>query len=174
MCNGANLAFKKEIYNCNRDNLHMEIASGDDVFLLHSLKKVTGSKILWLESTDAVVRTEAVPTHFAYLKQRKRWISKSLKYSDANTIVLGIVTFVTILIQAILLIKSFINPAYIPVFFVCLILKSIPDFLILHNCSGRYGRRDLMKWFLPSQIFYPFYVIIVVVSAILSGNKWKS
>lgn len=173
MCNGANLAFKKEIYFYHKNNLHMEIASGDDVFLLHSLKKATGSKILWLESTDAVVITGAVPTPFAYLEQRKRWISKSLKFADINTIVLGIVTFVTILLQAILFIKSLLNPAYLPVFFVFLILKSIPDFLILHNNSGRYGRRDLLKWFLPAQILYPFYVILVAVSAILTGNKWK-
>lgn len=173
MCNGANLAFKREIYHSNRDNLHMEITSGDDVFLLHSLKKTTGAKILWIESTDAIVRTDAVRTQFAYLKQRKRWISKSLKYTDTNTIVLGIVTFVTILLQAILLVLGLINIIYIPVFFVFVFLKSIPDFLILHNTTGRYGRRDLLKWFLPAQVFYPFYVIFVVVYAISSGIKRK-
>ncbi len=174
MCNGANLAFKREIYNYNKDNLHMEITSGDDVFLLHSLKKTTGSKILWLESTDAVVRTDAVLAQFAFLKQRKRWISKSLKYTDINTIVLGIVTFFTILLQAVLLVSGLINIVFIPVFFTFLVLKSIPDFLILNNTTGRYGRRDLLIWFLPVQVFYPFYVILVVVYAILSGIKRKS
>ncbi len=173
MCNGANLAFKRATYDNNKDNLHPEINSGDDVFLLHSLKKTTGSKILWLESADAVVKTDAVLTHFAYLKQRKKWISKSLKYTDINTIVLGIITFVTILFQAILTFAGFINIIYMPVFLLFLLLKSIPDFLILHNTAGRYGRSELLKWFLPAQVFYPFYVITVVLYAILSGNKRK-
>jgi cellulose synthase/poly-beta-1,6-N-acetylglucosamine synthase-like glycosyltransferase len=171
MCNGANLAFKREIYDSHKDNLHMEITSGDDVFLLHSLKKTSGSKILWLESTEAVVKTDAVLTQYAYLKQRKRWISKSLKYTDINTITLGIVTLVTNLLQATLFVSGLINTTYISVFFLFLLLKSIPDFLILRNTTGRYGRRDLLKWFLPAQIFYPFYVIIVVVYAISSGIK---
>jgi len=38
MCNGANLAFTRETYLKNVGNLHFEIASGDDIFLLHSLK----------------------------------------------------------------------------------------------------------------------------------------
>ena len=39
MCNGANLSFTREAYTDTFDNLHEEIASGDDIFLLHSLKK---------------------------------------------------------------------------------------------------------------------------------------
>lgn len=171
MCNGANLAFNRATYSNNKDNLHPEINSGDDVFLLHSLKKTNGSKILWLESTDAIVKTDSVLTHFAYLKQRRKWISKSLKYTDKNTIILGIITFVTILLQAILLVSGFINSVYIPVFFLFMVLKSIPDFLIIRNTAGRYGRSDLLKWFVPAQVFYPFYVITVVVYTILSGLK---
>ena len=78
--------YKGGIYDRHTENLHYEIASGDDIFLLHSLKKQTDSKILWLESTDAIVTTEASPTISSYLKQRKRWISKSKAYTDRNTI----------------------------------------------------------------------------------------
>src|SRR5450759_598001 len=97
MCNGANLSFTREAYLNHTDNLHFEIASGDDIFLLHSLKKQIQSKILWLESPDVVITAASSPTVGSFLKQRRRWISKGKTYKDRFTILLGIVTFVTII-----------------------------------------------------------------------------
>jgi hypothetical protein len=51
------------------------------------------------------------------------------------------------------------------------LLKSVPDFLILRNTTRRYGREPLMKWFLPSQIIYPFYVFSVALLAAAGGKK---
>ena len=163
MCNGANLAFTKEVYLTHSDKLHDEIKSGDDIFLLHSLKEENRSKISWLESPDIMVTTKSSSTLSSFLKQRSRWISKGKAYKDRYTIVLGIVTFVSVILQISYLLFSSIYPALIWVFLSVLVLKSIPDFLILRNTSGRYGRRKLMRWFLPAQLIYPFYVLSVVL-----------
>jgi glycosyltransferase involved in cell wall biosynthesis len=171
MCNGANLSFTREAYLNHTDNLHFEIASGDDIFLLHSLKKQIQSKILWLESPDAVVTAASSPTVGSFLKQRRRWISKGKTYNDRFTILLGIVTFVTIILQVSVLGAGFINPSFIAVFITIFLLKSVPDFLILLNTSGRYGKRELMNWFLPTQIVYPFYVLYVVFYSLISLKK---
>jgi glycosyltransferase involved in cell wall biosynthesis len=162
MCNGANLAFTRKAYLDNETSLHFEISSGDDIFFLHSLKKQKQSKILWLESRDAIVTTGSVGNVGAYLKQRRRWISKAGKYSDADSILLGIVTFVTISLQICLLALALINQLFLPVFLTVLLLKSAVDFLILRNTCYRYGRKKLMNWFLAAQIFYPIYVLGVV------------
>ncbi|MCE5346965.1 MAG: glycosyltransferase [Bacteroidales bacterium] len=167
MCNGANLAFTREAYLKHSGNVHDEIASGDDVFLLHSLKKDNLSEISWLESPETVVTAASSPTIGSFLKQRRRWISKSKAYDDWFTIFLGIVTFVTILVSISLLIAVIINPEFLWVFLTFLLLKSIPDFLILHNTSVRYGKTELMHWFLPAQIVYPFYVLIVAVYSVI-------
>ena len=55
MCNGANLAFTRNTYLNHMENLQFGLPTGDDVFLLHSLKKEADSKIMWLESSDAIV-----------------------------------------------------------------------------------------------------------------------
>jgi len=172
LCNGANLAFTKDAYIKHSENLHHEIASGDDVFLLHSIKKVPQSKILWLESTDALITAASSPTIQSYIKQRKRWISKSGSIKDLYTIILGIVTFVTILVQPVLLIAGIFDPVFLIVFLLVFALKCIPDFLILHNTTSRYGKKSLMKWFLISQIIYPYYVLMVVLKAIKPGKGW--
>ncbi|MCX6253349.1 MAG: glycosyltransferase [Bacteroidia bacterium] len=171
MCNGANLAFTRETYLDHIDNLHSEIASGDDVFLLHSLKKQIQSKILWLESADSLVTAASSPTFGSFLKQRRRWISKGKAYNDGFTILLGIVTFVTIILEVSILVAGFINPAFILVFLTIFLLKSVPDFLILLNTTGRYGRKNLMNWFLPVQIIYPFYVLSVLFFSLISHKK---
>lgn len=168
MCNGANLSFTKEAYLNHADNLHDEIASGDDIFLLHSLKKENQHKILWLESADSIVTTASSPTIISYLKQRRRWISKAKAYNDGYTILLGIVTFVTNFMLLSVLVAGFINPSFIKVFIAIFLLKSVPDFLILMNTSGRYGKRELMSWFLPAQIVYPFYVLSVLFYSLIS------
>lgn len=171
ICNGANLAFTKETYNKCTDNLHDELVSGDDVFLLHSLKKETGNKILWLESENSVVSTQSSENPGSFLQQRVRWLSKADAYNDRFTLVIAIVTFVTILLLVSVLVAGLIIPELLLVFLVILLIKSIPDFLILKNTTTRYGRGDLMKWFLPSMLIYPFYVLSVVCWSVFSSEK---
>jgi len=165
LCNGANLAFNREIYLHHSHNLHDEINSGDDIFLLQSLKTEGNSKILWLESHEATITTESSQTLMSFLDQRGRWISKAKAYNDRPTILLGIVTFAAICLQILYLIALLVSPALFPVFLSLIIIKSIPDFFILLNTSGRYGNRDLLWWFLPAQVIYPFYVLLVVTYA---------
>jgi len=168
MCNGANLAFRKSNYSKHYANLRYEINSGDDIFLLQSIKKEEDSEIRWLESEDSMVTTSKAGTISGFFAQRKRWISKISAYSDRFTILLGIVTCVTIISEIALLISSFFNIAYLYPYIVFFVLKSVPDFLIIQNTVTRYHKRDLMKWFIPSRILYPFYVLLVVCYAVVA------
>ena len=171
MCNGANLAFTRKAYLEHSDNLHDEIASGDDIFLLHSLKLNRKSRILWLESYDVVVHTAGSPTIGSFLKQRRRWISKGRAYNDRFTILVGIVAFLTNVLQIFVLVAAFYNKEFIWTLLTIFIIKSIPDFLILRNTSVRYGRKDLMKWFLPVSIIYPIYILSIFCYSILPTKK---
>lgn len=171
MCNGANLAYTREAYLSSSDNMHEGINSGDDIFLLHSLKTQNNIKISWLESPDALVTTSSSSTFGAFLKQRSRWISKGKAYKDKYTIILGIVTFVTAILQLFCFFSLIFSPSLVWVFLLVLVLKSIPDYLILQNTTRRYGRKRLMRWFLPTQIIYPFYVVSVVVYSLIFRDK---
>jgi len=173
MCNGANLAFKKDAYFKNSENLRFDIPTGDDVFFLHSLKEQHGSKILWLESPDAIVTTSDSASVKEFLNQRQRWLSKGSAYTDINTILLAIVTFVTILLQISIFIAALINEVFIPVFMVCFFMKSVPDYLILQNTVKRYNRKTLINWFIPVQLLYPFYVIVVAGYTVLFPQRSK-
>jgi cellulose synthase/poly-beta-1,6-N-acetylglucosamine synthase-like glycosyltransferase len=176
MCNGANLAFTKNVYRNHTGNLHDNISSGDDIFFLFSLKKTPGSKIMWLESSDAMVTTSQSPSLKLFLQQRRRWISKGSAYTDSFTILLAIVTFVTNFLIISLLVAGISNTFLFTVLIVVLILKSIPDFLILSNTTARYGRSGLMRWFLPAALIYPLYILSVTIISIFpsSGQSFSS
>ncbi|NMC41001.1 MAG: glycosyltransferase, partial [Bacteroidales bacterium] len=95
LCNGAGMAFTRDAYMKHSGNLQNHLASGDDIFFLHSLKRKKKEKILWLQSQEAAVTTPAAPSLRSLINQRARWVSKSGSYRDPFTIFLAIVTFVT-------------------------------------------------------------------------------
>jgi len=167
MCNGANLAFHKGSYNLHSEDLHDELISGDDIFLLHSIKKEHPDKILWLESENAVVATLPSWTPGSFIRQRARWISKAGSYTDSATKVIALATLIAILLQVSTLFAGLFDPIFLLVFFAVFFLKSIPDYMILRNTTARYGKKNLMRWFLFSQFAYPFYVVAVLFSCLL-------
>jgi poly-beta-1,6-N-acetyl-D-glucosamine synthase len=172
MCNGANLLFTRESYIKNIGNLHFELTSGDDVFLLHGIKKDSG-KILWLESEDASVSTGSEPTLSGFLRQRARWISKSGAYRDHYTKLLAIVTFATVLLQLFLLVSGLFNLVFLMIFLAGLLLKSIPDFLILQNRVGINKKKNLLWFFLPGELIYPFYILSVVIFYLFTKANYR-
>lgn len=171
MCNGANLAFDKEAWIKNSGNLHDELVSGDDVFLLHSMKRENKNKILWLDSFKATVTTAPAVTIKSFFSQRSRWLSKAGYYNDPYTLLLAIVTFVTILTLTALLAATLFSIKCLPVFLAAILLKSIPDYLILKHMALKYNAGNLMKFFIPAQIAYPVYIMITVLLAALTMKK---
>ena len=60
MCNGANLAFKKSAYELvNGYQSHLNVSSGEDVFLMEAIKKVNPSGIHYILSRALIVKTNA-------------------------------------------------------------------------------------------------------------------
>jgi len=173
MCNGANLSFTKKAYLEHSQNLHDDIASGDDVFFLHSLKKKREAKIKWLSAPESIVTTMPASSPESYFMQRARWISKGKAYNDRYTILLAVVTFVTSFVMVFLLITGIFRPAFLTVFAATFFVKSIPDLLILTVTLRRYNKTALLKWFIPSQIIYPFYVTVAAFLGITGKGKWR-
>jgi biofilm PGA synthesis N-glycosyltransferase PgaC len=173
MCNGANLSFTKEAYLKHSKNLHPEILSGDDIFLLHSLKKDPESEIIWLNSSDGIVTTCQTESFMSFIKQRARWISKAGAYQDALTAYIAIITFATVLMTLFFMAWGIINHKFWLFLLISFIIKSVPDYLLLREITRKYRKNNLLKRFIPSQVVYPFYVLIVVVYSLLAGNKWK-
>ncbi|NMC38692.1 MAG: glycosyltransferase [Bacteroidales bacterium] len=163
MCNGANLAFTKDVFLRHYPDIHFNLNTGDDVFLLHSLKADRGSRIEWLESPEAAVKTILPGNLIPFLVQRARWLSKAGHYRDRHTIIMAVVTFAAALLLTGLFISGMVKISLLPVFLAALVMKSVPDYLLLSYTAHRYGNKKIMKWFLPSTIIYPFFVLSVIL-----------
>ena len=173
MCNGANMAFSKNVYSIYSANLRNNLQSGDDIFLLHNIKKNRDLKIMWLESDDVIVSTKPSSTFTSYITQRARWISKAGSYDDLYTMGLALSTLIAIIMQVTLMFMSLTDPIYFQPFIATLLIKSVPDFLLLYAATKRLGSMNLLRWFFPAQLLYPFYVLAIIVKSLTSGKEWN-
>jgi 3-phosphoshikimate 1-carboxyvinyltransferase len=98
MCSGANLMAKRDRWLESYEDLHLQIPSGDDMFLLESFKR-RGLKVVVSESEalTAIVRPHTSWTSFC--KQRMRWAGKAPNYTDRDIIVCGTIILMVNLLQ---------------------------------------------------------------------------
>ena len=88
-CNGANLAYRKDVfYEVGGFKGIDDLASGDDELLLQKVAARFPGKIGFLKLYDAVVFTHAKHSLNEFFQQRRRWASKSIKYKDKKVVVL--------------------------------------------------------------------------------------
>jgi len=175
MCNGANLAFRKTAFaDVNGYTGNNQFASGDDVFLLHKIKKHYGSEaICFLKDRNAIVETASSNTLKSFLQQRKRWASKSRAYKDIFTLFTSITVAGFSLVLILLLVLSFYNNRFLAFFVMGLMLKIKIDFALLMATSCFLHKRYLMWYYLPVQLIYPIYTILISLLAFFTKNEWK-
>jgi len=83
MCSGANLIVRREAWLTCEQDLHPEIPSGDDMFLLEAMKK-RGYKIAVIDSPDYTAVVRPVTSWRAFFRQRMRWAGKAPHYTDRD------------------------------------------------------------------------------------------
>lgn len=94
-CNGANLAYKKEVF-LKLDGFKGidDVASGDDELFLHKVAQAYPGTIGFCKSHDATVYTHAKANLKEFMQQRKRWASKSVKYKDKRVLMVTLAIWV--------------------------------------------------------------------------------
>lgn len=170
MCNGANLAFKREEWLNSLCDLHPEIASGDDMFLLQSFKKKK-AKIRFLKSEKALVQTQAATTFGSFLKQRTRWSGKSNAYSDREIIFTGLTVAAISITEFGLIILSIFNISFLLGFIVLFLLKLVADIIFFKQIHS--FLKLPFSWLLFSflSLLYPFYVTVVLILSVFNPKK---
>ena len=175
MCNGANLAFEKEAFNevdAYRGNEH--IPGGDDIFLLEKFSRhFKARSIGFAKDRRAIVYTRASESMKAFFRQRIRWVAKSPGYRDPAMISTAIVVLLFNLCLLISLAGSVFSNNLLFAFLAALLLKYIIDFPLLWNISSFVRQRKLMRWYLPFQLIYFFFISASGIWGNLSSYSWK-
>ncbi len=172
MCNAANMAFTRGAWEQSKNEIRFETASGDDVFLLLSVKK-HGGKIYFLKNSDALVTTGTKLSLKSFFRQRIRWSSKAKYYTDKDIVITSIVIFGISFSQVLMLLLLFIHSTYALVWMVIFVLKFISDFIFLKSVNSFYRIEKLFIKALLLSFVYPFYIFFTgILSFFELKNRW--
>lgn len=171
MCNGANLAFRKELYHTH--NAMHQYASGDDMFLLLESKKDKTHTIGFLKSTEAVATIKGTKNIHDFFMQRIRWISKSKEYRDRDVIVVAMIVFCSHLLLLLSLFSVLCTPTLRPFFICAFFAKSVIDYIFLRNLCGYFNIKKTFRYFPVIELVYIFYVPITAIAGQLIPFRWK-
>ncbi|MGN7784425.1 glycosyltransferase [Niabella sp. 22666] len=174
MCNGANLAYKREVfYEVDGFKGIDNIASGDDMLLMHKIWKKYPGQVGYLKSKAAIVETEAAPTWKAFFNQRIRWASKATSYDDKRIFVVLLLVYLFNCSFLALLVLSFFNIIYLYAFSVFIVLKTLIEISFVGRVSRFFNRRHLLKYFFFFQPLHIGYTIISGFLGTFGSYEWK-
>ena len=152
MCSGANLIAKRDRWLESYEDLHPEIPSGDDMFLLESFKR-RGLKIAVSESEELTAIVRPHTEWCAFWKQRMRWAGKAPKYTDRDILCCGAVVLGMNLLQL-----------------VCPLVLLV-KFPIEYHLIKKRDKSVSFFTALALEIVYPIYMLICVVGGLIR-KRW--
>lgn len=173
MCNGANLAYRKDVFHEVGGFEGIDhIASGDDELLMHKIA-ATKWKIKFAKHPDAIVSTAAQESWQAFKQQRMRWVSKSTQYKQKSITFTLVLAYLAMLGFPILIIVGFFQPLAWCFALANLALKLFGEFAVLYPAARFFGKLPLLKWLLPEQIAHIIYVLWVGIAGNKKSYEWK-
>ena len=172
MCSGANLIVRREAWLACEADLHPEIPSGDDMFLLEAMKK-RGYKIAVIDEPDFTAVVRPAPTWRAFFRQRMRWAGKAPKYTDPDILRCGALVVAANLLQLlcplILLIKF-------PIEYSLIRQREITNHKsqITNRKSQITNIEPRTPWYvaLLLELLYPFYILFSLLGGLFRQKKW--
>lgn len=172
LCNAANMCFRKSAWLESMHDLNEDILSGDDVFLLLSVKKRKG-RIDVLKSVEAMVVTAYSKTLKGFIIQRRRWLSKLPAYRDFDLIAVGIIVGLTNFALIVSVITSFYNSSIFIWFLIAFLVKLLADALFLNLTLPFFGIKRRADHIVALSVLYPFYMLSAVFAAVIPKHtKW--
>jgi cellulose synthase/poly-beta-1,6-N-acetylglucosamine synthase-like glycosyltransferase len=173
-CNGANFAYRKDVfYEVGGFAGIDELASGDDELLLQKVAERFPGKIGFLNLRDAIVYTHAKHNLTSFLQQRRRWASKSTKYKDKKVIVLAIFMWLFNMTMLANVVMGFFEVAFFKIFLGQFVVKCLIEVIYLYFICAFFRRRELL-FLLP--IVAPLHIIYLFYLGVMGTTRkyyWK-
>ena len=174
MCNGANIAYPKYVFNEVKGFAGNEhISSGDDEFLMHKIFQLYPEAVHTLKSPAAVVYTAAKTQVSDFFAQRVRWASKWPAYTDIKIKLLAVLVFnlnFFILISFGLFVFHFISGLNFVLVFGT---KCLIDLWFLKPILSFFQKQRYWLYVIPLQFIYIPYVVITALAALRGAYNWK-
>lgn len=172
MCSGANLSYRRNLVNelvPYQDNLF--VASGDDEFLFHTVNQHFPASTFYNNTPQSLVTTDAPSSFRAFFHQRKRWAGKWKFYKKPWPMILAAVVLAgnlgSLMAWVVFLVTG--NLAVL----LLILAKWMPEFLLSYRVGRHLDRDNLLLFFLPMEIIYPFYACFFAIASNFGKYHWK-
>jgi cellulose synthase/poly-beta-1,6-N-acetylglucosamine synthase-like glycosyltransferase len=148
MCNGANIAYRKDVfYEAGQFKGIDDVASGDDMLLMYKIKQKYPAQIGYLFAREAIVLTEPMKDWKSFLNQRIRWASKTGNYQDKGIFwTLALVYAVNFLLIMLLCWSPFVEKGF-QNWLLLLIAKTLIELGFMVPVARFYGEIRTLAWF---------------------------
>ena len=173
-CNGANLAYRKDVfYEVGGFKGIDDLASGDDELLLQKVALRYPGRIGFLKEREAIVYTHAKHTLKQFLQQRRRWASKSTHYKDKRIVALAVCIWLfnlSLLVNAGL---GFYNIYFFKLFALQFLLKYLFEVAFLLPITSFFKRPGLVGLLI---LLIPVHIIYFVYIGLIGNTRkyeWK-
>ena len=173
-CNGANLAYRRDVFNELKGFQGIDhLASGDDELFMHKVASAYPNGIGFCKSRDAIVYTHAKANLGEFIQQRKRWASKSTSYKNKGIVILGVLIWLFNLSIIITALAGFIDPKFWLIALVTILLKMLAEFIFLIPIC-RFRERMKLLYYLPLlNLIHIFYLVYIGIAGNSGKYKWK-
>ena len=169
MSNGANLAFEKSAFIAVGGYQGVDqIASGDDMFLMHKMKKTLSNRIGYLFHPDAIVLTKAMPYWKDLIMQRIRWSSKARFYDDESIFWVLLLVYLYNFVFLILLLSG-----QYQLLCISLAFKTFFELYFLDSVSRFFKLQPSLQYFILFQPLHIAYTIIAGLFGQVKTYTWK-
>ncbi len=173
-CNGANFAYRKDVFMEVGGFAGIDdVASGDDELLLQKVAKVYPGRIGFLKSSNAIVYTHAKPTLKEFLQQRRRWASKSTKYKDKRVVALAVGIWLFNLSLLVNAAMSFVDGVFLKIFLAQFVVKYLLELAYLLPITAFWKRPGLSALLI---LLSPIHILYFVYVGIMGNSRkyaWK-
>jgi cellulose synthase/poly-beta-1,6-N-acetylglucosamine synthase-like glycosyltransferase len=174
MCNGANLAYERQLfYDVDGFTGIDHIASGDDMLLMHKIAKKYPGRIHYLKSADAIVSTQPMSTWKHFFNQRIRWASKATHYDDKKIFWVLLLVYLFNFTFLVLLVAGFWLTVYWFVLAGLWIGKTIVELPFINSVARFFDKRALLKYYFFFQPLHIFYTLISGLLGQFGKYEWK-
>lgn len=174
MCNGANLAYEKNVfYEVGGFAGNDHLASGDDEFLMHKVAEKYPDGIVFLKDHRAIVSTTPHRRWKDFYRQRKRWASKWKHYKNPLNTALALYIFLANALILVLLILGLLGVLPWGIILVLLATKWVPEWVFIGQILRFLKKSESIIYIPMVQLIYPFYVTLFGLVVQNPTYVWK-
>lgn len=171
---GCNLSYRRRTYQRAKgfDGIRHWISGDDDLFILKVAEQKIGTWSYGL-SPEAFVPAAAPSTWRAFWNQRIRYAGKGAHYALPFVMLLVAVYLFNVLLAVSLpaLLAGFTAFAFASL--LAWLVKSIFEWRFLNKVAKIYRNRDLLKYYLPTALLHPFYIVLFGFMGTFSKFTWR-